>query len=185
MPRGHKSHGFENPKKSVLDESNPLSYLPDNRNVQADYYRLENRNKQLAMIENLSLDEQSYILGEKVTDAAVGQKRISGAVQQLHEADLLELKCLVYLQKLPDSSPELFALKQWCGCESREMIAKYIAEKEMKKLVISQVTRIAGGDSLNQLYDTIITRGPTAFSSLYSAPTASLFGSASSSSSSL
>ena len=175
MPRHQKANGFENPRKSVLDESNPLSYLPDGRNSQADYYRLENRQKQLAMISNLSQSERNYIMGK----ADATQAEISGAIQQLHETDLVELKALVYLQKLPDSSPELYTLKSWCGCETREQIAKYIAQKEMKKLVISQVTRIAGGDALSALYGQTIVKGANAFQGLYGqAPAGGLFGGA-------
>ena len=171
MPRGHKSHGFENPKKSLLDESNPVSYLPDGRNLQADYYRLENREKQLALIASLTQNEKNYIMGA----ANATTENITSAVQAIHEKDLIELKCLVYLNKLADSSPELFALKQWCGCESREQIARYIAEKEMKKLVVSQVTRIAGGDTLNTVYNAAIVKSPDAFKGLYAATPGNLF----------
>ena len=85
------------PKSSLLDETNPLSYIPDGRNVQADYYRMANRDRQLAAIAGLSDSEVKYILGDSNATAATGKDLVQKAVQKIHEKDLIELRALVYL----------------------------------------------------------------------------------------
>lgn len=184
MPKGQKkaasgSSEFKAPPKSMLDESNALSFVND-RSAQHDYYKLENRERQLKAIASLSTQEQNYILGKKADAAANTEQNITeitNKVQKLHEADLIELKALVYLQSLPDTSPELLMLKQYCGCQSREQIASYIAEKQMKKLFLSQIESItsggqtiAGGNSatLSGTYKETIKGGANSFLNLWS-----------------
>ena len=187
MPRGQKkvangSAEFKAPSKSLLDESNPFSYIAPERSAEKDYYKLENRERQLKAIASLTPTEQAYILGTAVAggELTADQQtanitKITNAVGKLHEADLIELKALVYLQSLPDTSPELLMLKQYCGCGSREQIASYIAEKQMKKLFLTQIEAITqGGTSggvevptLSAVYKKAIVKGPTAFAGLF------------------
>lgn len=168
---------FRAPAGNLLDESNALSYLPDKRNAQADYYRLENRERQLMAISSLTPAEASYVLGRDAgssdADKVKWQEEIKNNVQKLHEKDLIELKALVYLQQLPDTSPELIQLKTYCGCDTREQIAGFIAEKQIKKLFLSQIEAItagkegSGGGTLSAVYRDTIQRGPTTFSKLF------------------
>ena len=173
MPKHHRTKsGDPIVKQGMIAESNPLSYETHGRNVESDYYRLENRKRQLDAIASLTAAEYKYVTGEDATlDGTRPDKssidKVRNSVERLHELDLLELKCLIYLQKLPDSSPELFTLKAMCGCDSREQIAAFIAEKQMKKLIMSQVELIAGGQTLTDTYKTIIKQGPTAFGALF------------------
>ena len=187
MPRHKKamtaSSEFKAPSGSLLDETNAMSYLPDKRNAQADYYRLENRERQLAAISSLTDEEAAYVLGISKTQALAARnlgngsgnlkELITNKVQKIHEKDLIELKALVYLQGLPDTSPELIQLKTYCGCDTREQIAGYIAEKQIKKLFLSQIEAITtGGDEahggkLQDVYRQTIQRGPEAFGNLF------------------
>ena len=158
-------------KKSlrVIDESNPNSYLADGRNPQKDYYRLENRERQLAAIENLTEEEQAYVLGGVNADDAVAGDNIATikkAVTKIHEADLIELRALVHLQKLPDTSPELIQLKAVTGLASREEIAQAIAKRQLKKLMDSQLDAITSPADLKRVYATTIQRGGQAFAGL-------------------
>jgi hypothetical protein len=159
-------------KKSmrVIDESNPNSYLSDGRNPQKDFYRLENRQKQLDAINNLTEEEQNYVLGGvNANDVVDGDKvgTIRKAVTKIHEADLIELRALVHLQKLPDTSPELIQLKAVTGLESREEIAKAIAKRQLKKLMDSQLDAITSPQDLRRVYAGTIQRGGQAFAGLW------------------
>jgi hypothetical protein len=169
MPRkatGENGH-FRAPAK-LLDETNALSVVPDKRSAQADYYKLENRERQLMAIENLTDEEVRYVLNDTSASAnATATASLKKAINKIHEKDLIELRSLIYLQKLPDTSPELFQLKALCGCDSREDIARYIADKHIKKLMMSQIDAITGGDALTTVYKTTIKSGATAFSSLF------------------
>ena len=161
-------------KKSlrVIDESNPNSYLADGRNPQKDYYRLENRERQLAAIENLTEEEQAYVLGGVNADDAVAGDNIATikkAVTKIHEADLIELRALVHLQKLPDTSPELIQLKAVTGLASRDEIAQAIAKRQLKKLMDSQLDAITSPADLKRVYATTIQRGGQAFAGLWGA----------------
>ena len=174
MPRKaakmNSSAEFKAPSGSMLDESNQMSYLPDGRNSQADYYRLQNRDKQLAAVDNLSPAEQAYVLGVATPPSGAvpnAQANIKAKIQKIHEKDLIELRALVYLQSLPDTSPELIQLKSYCGCDSREQIASYIADKQIKKLFLSQIEALTGGSELSQVYKNTIVTGATAFKKLF------------------
>lgn len=163
---------FKIPRKSLLDETNPLSILPDKRSPQADYYRLENRERQLEAINNLTTAEQAYVLGgidpADITRAGTDAKaQIKAAITKIHEKDLIEIRAIIYLQKLPDTSPELIQLKTLCGCDTREQIAGYIADKQIKKLMMSQLDAITGRDALTTMYSGTIVRGGTAFAGLF------------------
>lgn len=161
------------PKSSMLDETNMNSYIPDGRNAQADYYRLENREKQLKAIQNLDAAQIQYILGGNLEDGIAAnakeakRKEVEAAVTRIHEKDLIELKALVYLQGLPDTSPELIQLKAWCGCDTREQIARYIADKQIKKLMMSQVEAIINVPDLTKVYKKTIKSGATKFAELF------------------
>ena len=170
MPRHQKASGeFKAPAKSMLDESNTMSFLNHNRSAEADYYKLQNREKQLAAVAALTGAEQRYVLGLAPGDGKVANAtaQITNKIQKIHEQDLVELRALVYLQSLPDTSPELLMLKQYCGCQTREQIASYIAEKQMKKLFLSQVEAITGGAQLTSVYQDTIKRGPKNFLRLF------------------
>ena len=80
MPRQKKAMGamsgeFKAPSGSLLDETNAMSYLPDKRSAQADYYRLENRERQLAAITSLTDSEAAYVLGIPVAQAPARQRQ--------------------------------------------------------------------------------------------------------------
>jgi len=150
----------------MLDESNPLSYLPDGRNSQSDYYKLENRERQLKAIAALpqGSPELAYLTdgtGYSTVDQVVG------GLQKLHEKDMIEIRALLYLQSLPDTSPELQQLKIMCGCSNREQIASFIADKQIKKLMMSQLEAITGREKLTNMYNKQIVRGPEAFKGLF------------------
>lgn len=156
--------------KATLDESNPLSYIPDGRSAQRDYYKLENRDRQFAAVANLSAEEKAFVLGSvdpSDTTAGDAEKTIKAALSKLHEKDLIELRAMVYLQKLPDTSPELNQLRIMTNLHSREQIAEFIAEKQIKKLMMSQLEAITGGNALTDVYKTTIKRGPQAFMGLF------------------
>ena len=163
MPKPHQ----KSLKPNMLDESNPLSFLPDGRSQESDFYKLQNRQKQLEAIANLdaSSPEYAYLTdGTGYADmAAVGK-----GLQKLHEKDMIEIRALLYLQSLPDTSPELAQLKIMCGCSNREQIASFIADKQIKKLMMSQLEAITGRDKLQTMYNKQIVRGPNAFASLFS-----------------
>lgn len=159
-------------KKSmrVVDESNPNSYITDGRSPQKDYYRLENRERQLAAINNLTEAEQEYVLGGvSVDDRVEGDNiaTIKKAVGKIHEADLIQLRALVHLQKLPDTSPELIQLKAITGLATREEIAQAIAQRQLKKLMDSQLDAITSPADLKRVYATTIQRGGQAFAGLW------------------
>jgi hypothetical protein len=157
-------------RSSLLDESNPLSYLPDGRSPQRDYYRLQNREAQFAAIDNLTTAEQAYIMGGVEEGDIVGSSTkdsIKKAITKIHEKDLIELRALVHLQKLPDSSPELIQLKAVTGLGTREEIANAIATRQVKKLMDSQIDAITSPDELKKVYGSTIKRGGTAFASLW------------------
>ena len=153
----------------MLSESNIMSYIPDGRSAQRDFYRLEARDKQLDAVNRLTAEEQAYVLGgvlegDKGTDP---KESIRNAIQKIHEKDLIELRALVHLQKLPDTSPEYIQLKAVTGLNSREEIANSIATRQIKKLMDTQIDAITNPDSLRKVYATTIQRGGTAFASLW------------------
>ena len=153
----------------MLDESNIMSYIPDGRSAQRDFYRLEARDKQLDAVNRLTPEEQEYVLGG-VLDGDKGanaKESIRNAIQKIHEKDLIELRALVHLQKLPDTSPEYIQLKAVTGLNSREEIANSIATRQIKKLMDTQIDAITNPDSLRKVYATTIQRGGTAFASLW------------------
>jgi hypothetical protein len=159
--------------KATLDESNPLSLIPDGRSAQRDYYKLENRDRQLAAVANLTREEQAFVLGNVEVEgdkSATGEGAtvaIKSALNRLHEKDLIELRAMVYLQRLPDTSPELNQLRIMTNLHTREQIAEFIAEKQIKKLMMSQLEAITGGQALTDVYKTTIKKGPTSFLSLW------------------
>ena len=157
--------------KATLDESNPYSLIPDGRSPQRDFYKISNRDKQLDAVESLSEAEQAYVLGgaETGSEARNGQApaAIKKALNKLHEKDLIELRAMVYLQRLPDTSPELNQLRIMTNLHSREQIAEFIAEKQLKKLMMSQIEKITGGDQLTNVYKETIKKGPNTFLSLW------------------
>jgi hypothetical protein len=163
-----------------VDESNPYSLIPDGRSAQRDYYKLENRERQLKAVSTLTPEEKRYILG------GVGDERVSSAraastgfgddtdaatvadkLNRIHEKDLIELRAMVYLQSLPDTSPELNQLRIMTNLHTREQIAEFIAEKQIKKLMMEQINLITGGDSLTKVYKETIKKGPDAFKKLF------------------
>ena len=150
-----------------------MSYLPDGRSAQRDFYKLQNREKQLEAIENLSEEELAYVLGGlSAGDEAEGgssKDKIKRAVQKIHEKDLIELRALVHLQKLPDTSPELIQLKAVTGLGTREEIAGAIATRQIKKLMDSQLDQITNPVELRKVYSSTIQRGGQAFASLWGA----------------
>lgn len=156
-------------KKNVLDETNAMSYIADGRNPQKDYYRLENRERQLAAVDNLSAEETRYVLGN-VDEADVGADSVATikkAIQKIHETDLIELRALVYLQRLPDTSPQLIQLKSITNLNTREEIAHAIAVKQIQKLAESQIDAIVSPDALKTMYKGTISKSGTTFASIF------------------
>jgi hypothetical protein len=144
--------------KATLNESNPLSLITDRgRSEQRDYYRLENRDKKLEAVENLDADEVKFVLGNAENDdvrnatPAQAKEKLKKAIHKIHEQDLIELRALVYLQRLPDTSPEYQQLRMMTGMNTREEIAQFIAEKQIRKLMMSQLEAITGGSALTAL----------------------------------
>lgn len=149
-----------------------MSYLPDGRSPQRDYYRIQNREKQLEAIDNLTEEEQAYVLGGLTPSSAEGGQSgakltIKKAIQKIHEKDLIELRALVHLQKLPDTSPELIQLKAVTGLGTREEIANAIASRQIKKLMDSQLDQITNPVELRKVYSSTIQQGGQAFASLW------------------
>jgi len=105
--------------------------------------------------------EEGDIVGSSTKDS------IKKAITKIHEKDLIELRALVHLQKLPDSSPELIQLKAVTGLGTREEIANAIATRQVKKLMDSQIDAITSPDELKKVYGSTIKRGGTAFASLW------------------
>jgi len=161
--------------KATLNESNPLSVITDRgRSEQKDYYRLENRDKKLAAVANLDDDEIKFVLGnvevagDRSKTGEAGRQALSKAINKIHEQDLIELRALVYLQRLPDTSPEYQQLRMMTGMNTREEIAQFIAEKQIRKLMMSQLEAITGGSALTDVYKKTIAKGPNTFLSLWS-----------------
>ena len=73
----------------MLDESNTMSFLNHNRNPEADYYKLQNRDKQLAAVAALSPAEQRYVLGLPAAEGAAAavanaEDKIKAKLQKIH-----------------------------------------------------------------------------------------------------
>jgi len=159
--------------RASLHESNPLAYT-GRGSEQRDYYKLENRDKKLAAVEFLDADEAGFILGnaEDVGAAATtGKDRVEAikkSLYKLHEQDIISMRALVYLQRLSDTSPEYQQLRIMTGMNTREEIADFIAEKQIKKLMMSQLEAITGGSKLTDMYKKQVTKGATSFLSLWS-----------------
>jgi len=161
--------------KATLNETNPLSYINDRGRSEArDYYKLENRERKLNALQYLDAEEAKFILGNaEDADAqnATGITRIEKikqALYKVHEQDLIEIRALVYLQRLPDTSPEYQQLKIMTGMNTREEIAQFIAEKQIRKLMMSQLEAITGGSALTDVYKKTVVKGASSFMSLFS-----------------
>ena len=161
------------PSARTLNESNVESFIPDHgRSVEKDYYRLENREKQLSAITSMSDAELAYITGAAAGGVGAGNRAavadsIKKGIVKLHEQDMLELKALYYLNGLADTSPEYSALKVMTGGHSREEIARHLAEKQMKKLYMSQVEKILASDTLAGVYGTQMVASAEKFRGLF------------------
>ena len=124
-------------------------------------------------MENLDADEVKFVLGNAEDDdvrnatPAQAKDKLKKAIHKIHEQDLIELRALVYLQRLPDTSPEYQQLRMMTGMNTREEIAQFIAEKQIRKLMMSQLEAITGGSALTDVYKKTIKKGPSAFSSLF------------------
>ena len=160
------------PTEKQLNESNIDSLLTDHgRSVEKDYYRLENRQKQLEALKTMSAEELAYITGANVGDSeaarAAAAQNVAKGIVKLHEQDMLEMKALFYLNGLADTSPEYSALKVMTGGHNRDEIARHLAEKQLKKLYASQVERILQSDRLQTAYTTTIKASTDKFKSLF------------------
>ena len=160
------------PTRSALNESNENSYLTDHgRSVEKDYYRLENREKQLKALASMSAAELSFITGTSIGDSessrSAAAENVKKGIVKLHEQDMLEMKALYYLNGLADTSPEYGALKTMTGGHSREEVARHLAEKQMKKLYMSQVEKILASDSLAGVYGSQMVASANKFKGLF------------------
>ena len=159
--------------KATLHESNPLAYV-GGRNDQRDYYKLENRERKLEAIKFLDNEEAGFILGNAEDEASRGAngagavEAIKKSLYKLHEQDIISLRALVYLQRLSDTSPEYQQLRIMTGMNTREEIADFIAEKQIKKLMMSQLEAITGGSKLTDMYKKQVVKGANSFLSLWS-----------------
>lgn len=160
--------------QATLNESNPLSYINDKgRSEERDYFKLQNREHKLQALNYLSNKEFDYILGNsesgarKSGDMKADTEAVKKALYGLHEQDLIEMRALVYLQRLPDTSPEYQQLRIMTGMNNREQIAQFIAEKQIRKLMMSQLEAITGGSKLTEVYKETIKKGPNTFLSLW------------------
>ena len=157
-----------------ISESNPLSYIPDGRSAQRDYYKLENRERQLEAVDGLSAAEKAFVLGnvsaDDLTSAGASAKasdKIKLALNKLHERDLISMRALIYLQRLADTSAELSHLKTMTGLNTREEIAEFIAEKQLKKLMMTQLEVITGDTSLKDVYKATVKQSANSFLDLW------------------
>ena len=105
--------------------------------------------------------------GDRNKTGEAGRAALSKAINKIHEQDLIELRALVYLQRLPDTSPEYQQLRMMTGMNTREEIAQFIAEKQIRKLMMSQLEAITGGSALTDVYKKTIKKGPSTFLSLW------------------
>jgi len=127
----------------------------------------------LDALQYLGAEELSFILGnaeDESTRSASGQDAVNAvkkALYKVHEQDLIEIRALVYLQRLPDTSPEYQQLRIMTGMNTREQIAEFIAEKQIRKLMMSQLEAITGGSKLTDVYKTQVKKGATSFLSLW------------------
>ena len=159
--------------KATLHESNPLAYV-SGRNEQRDFYKLENRERKLDAIQYLDADEAGFILGNAEDESTRGAngpgavEAIKKSLYKLHEQDIISLRALVYLQRLSDTSPEYQQLRIMTGMNTREEIADFIAEKQIKKLMMSQLEAITGGSKLTDMYKKQVVKGANSFLSLWS-----------------
>jgi hypothetical protein len=159
--------------KAALHESNPLAYT-GRGSEQNDYYKLENRERKLAAIEYLDDDEAGFILGnaedagDRAATKGAAVSAIKKSLYKLHEQDIISMRALVYLQRLSDTSPEYQQLRIMTGMNTREEIADFIAEKQIRKLMMSQLEAITGGSKLTDMYKKQVTKGATSFLSLWS-----------------
>ena len=139
---------------------------------QSDYYKLENRERKLAAVQYLDADEAKFVLGSAETGGdATGVQAIDAVKKslfKLHEQDLISMRALIYLQRLSDTSPEYQQLRMMTGMNTREEIAQFIAEKQIRKLMMSQLEAITGGSALTDVYKKTIAKGPSTFLSLWS-----------------
>ena len=159
--------------RASLHESNPLAYT-GRGSEQRDYYKLENRERKLAAVEYLDADEAGFILGnaeDETTRGANGAGAVAAikkSLYKLHEQDIISMRALVYLQRLSDTSPEYQQLRIMTGLNTREEIADFIAEKQIKKLMMSQLEAITGGTKLTDMYKKQVVKGANSFLSLWS-----------------
>lgn len=159
--------------KASLHESNPLAYT-GRGSEQRDYYKLENRERKLAAVEYLDADEAGFILGNAEDESSRGATKeaavgaVKKALYKLHEQDIISMRALVYLQRLSDTSPEYQQLRIMTGMNTREEIADFIAEKQIKKLMMSQLEAITGGSKLTDMYKKQVVKGANSFLSLWS-----------------
>ena len=77
------------------------------------------------------------------------------------------MRALVYLQRLSDTSPEYQQLRIMTGMNTREEIADFIAEKQIRKLMMSQLEAITGGSQLTDMYKKQVTKGANSFLTLW------------------
>jgi hypothetical protein len=159
--------------QAALHESNPLGYT-GRTSDQRDYYKLENRERKLKAVEYLDTDEAAFVLGnaeDAEAGGTTGEARVTAikkALYKLHEQDIISMRALVYLQRLSDTSPEYQQLRIMTGMNTREEIADFIAEKQIKKLMMSQLEAITGGSKLTDMYKKQVSKGATSFLSLWS-----------------
>ena len=159
--------------RASLHESNPLAYT-GRGSEQRDYYKLENRERKLAAVEFLDADEAGFILGNAEDESTRGANgaaavaAIKKSLYKLHEQDIISMRALVYLQRLSDTSPEYQQLRIMTGMNTREEIADFIAEKQIKKLMMSQLEAITGGTKLTDMYKKQVVKGANSFLSLWS-----------------
>jgi hypothetical protein len=138
---------------------------------QNDYYKLENRERKLAAVQYLDADEAKFVLGSAEEDSEAKGPAAIEAVKKslfkLHEQDLISMRALIYLQRLSDTSPEYQQLRIMTGMNTREEIADFIAEKQIRKLMMSQLEAITGGSQLTDMYKKQVVKGANSFLTLW------------------
>jgi hypothetical protein len=136
--------------KSLLDEPNAASISGGGNgsgrsSAKVDLAELQARElKWKQGLGNLSDAEAAYIFGAGTSAATVAgdKEKFGGQLFKLHEGDLIEMRVLQQLHQHLDQSPYLLAMKALYKCNSREEIARVIAEREMQKLLDDQMSAI-------------------------------------------
>lgn len=140
------------------------------RDAQRDYYTLAARKEKLASgIRALSKDESKFVFGKEIVDKDALESEAK-SIFKLGEKDLIELRCLKFLNDLADTDPYLLYLKGTMGCDTRDEIAGKMAQDEIDDLVKNQRKMMINGGAgggVEAVYKKKLVKGSEAVAKLY------------------